>query len=118
MVAQACLTLCDPHGLQPARLLRPWDSPGKDTRGGSQFLLQGLFLTQGLNLGIPHCRQIFYPDGSPSGRPSTLMTSFNPNHLPKAPYPKTNTGVVVFQHMNLHAARNLHLLSDRQVIKV
>lgn len=39
------------------------------------------------------------------------MTSFNPNHLPKAPYPKTNTGVVVFQHMNLHAAHNIHLLS-------
>ena len=27
----SCLTLCDPHELQPTRLLRPWDSPGKNT---------------------------------------------------------------------------------------
>ena len=24
LVTQSCLTLCDPHGLQPARLLYPW----------------------------------------------------------------------------------------------
>ena len=29
-----------PHGLQPARLLRPWDSPGKNTGVGCHFLLQ------------------------------------------------------------------------------
>ena len=29
-----------PHGLQPARLLCPWDSPGKNTRMGCHFLLQ------------------------------------------------------------------------------
>ena len=28
------------HGLQPTRLLRPWDSPGKNTRVGCHFLLQ------------------------------------------------------------------------------
>ena len=39
-VAQSCLTLCDP-GLQPARLLCPWDSPRKNTRGGCHFLLHG-----------------------------------------------------------------------------
>ena len=27
---------------------------------GSHFLLQGIFLTQGLNLGLLHCRQILY----------------------------------------------------------
>ena len=25
LVAQLCLTLCDPHGLQPTRLLCPWE---------------------------------------------------------------------------------------------
>ena len=35
--------------LQPARLLRPWDSPGKNIGVGCHFLLQGIFLTQGLN---------------------------------------------------------------------
>ena len=29
-----------PHGLQPARLLCPWDSPGKNTGVGCHFLLQ------------------------------------------------------------------------------
>ena len=44
------------HGLQPARLLCPWDSPGKNTGVGSQSLPQGIFLTQGLNAGLLHCR--------------------------------------------------------------
>ena len=30
-VAQSCPTLKQPHGLQPTRLLRPWDFPGKST---------------------------------------------------------------------------------------
>ena len=49
-----------PHGLQPSRLLCPWDSPGKNTGVGCHSLLQGIFLTQESNLGIPHCRQILY----------------------------------------------------------
>ena len=39
------------HALKPTRLLCPWDFPGKNTRMGCHFLLQGIFLTQGLN---PH----------------------------------------------------------------
>ena len=38
-----------PHGLQPTRLLSPWDSPGKNTGVGCHALLQGIFLTQGSN---------------------------------------------------------------------
>ena len=37
------LSLADssrPHGLQPTRLLRPWDSPGKSTGVGCHCLLQ------------------------------------------------------------------------------
>ena len=36
-------------------------SPGKNTRVGCHFLLQGIFPTQGLNPGLPHCRQILCP---------------------------------------------------------
>ena len=36
--------LLQPHGLQPARLLCPWDSPGKNTGEGYHFLLQRIFL--------------------------------------------------------------------------
>ena len=38
-VAQSCLTL-RPHGLQPTRLLGPWDFPGMNTGVGCRFLLQ------------------------------------------------------------------------------
>ena len=46
-----------PHGLQPTRLLSPSDFPGNSTRVDFYFLLQRIFLTQGSNLGLPHCRQ-------------------------------------------------------------
>ena len=39
-VAQSCLTLCDPMDCKPARLLCPWNSPGKDTGMDSCSLLQ------------------------------------------------------------------------------
>ena len=51
-----CVVMSD--SLQP-RLLCPWDSPGKNT-GVGHFLLQGIFLTQGSNLGLLHCRPILY----------------------------------------------------------
>ena len=36
------------------------DAPGKNTRVGCYALLQGIFPTQGLNLGLPHCSRILY----------------------------------------------------------
>ena len=55
----SCLILWDPWTL-PARLLCPWDSPGKNTGVGYHFLLPGIFSTQGSNLGLLHCPQILY----------------------------------------------------------
>ena len=49
-----------PHGLQPTRLLCPWDSPGKNTGVGCHAFLQGILSTQGLNPRLLHCRQILY----------------------------------------------------------
>ena len=43
--------------LKPARLLCPWDSPGKNTGVVCHFLLQGIFPTQGSN---PLGRQFLY----------------------------------------------------------
>ena len=40
------------RGLQPARLLCLWSSLGKSNGMSCHFLLQGIFLTQGLNLGL------------------------------------------------------------------
>ena len=49
-----------PHGLQPTRLLHPWDFPGNSTGVGCHCLLQGTFQAQGLNSALPHCRQTLY----------------------------------------------------------
>ena len=51
---------CDPRDCTLARLLCPWGSPGNNTGVGCDFFLQGVFLTQGLNLGLLHCRQFLY----------------------------------------------------------
>ena len=62
-VCVRCTVVSDswqPHGVQPSRLLCPWDSPGKNTGVGCHFLLQGIFSTQGSNLGLLHCRWILY----------------------------------------------------------
>ena len=57
-VRASCMLSCSvtsdslrPHGLEPARLVCPWDFPSKNTGVGCHFLLQGFFLTQGSN---PH----------------------------------------------------------------
>ena len=44
-----------PHGLYS-----PWKSPGQNTGVRSLSLLQEIVPTQGLNPGLPHCRQIRY----------------------------------------------------------
>ena len=52
-----------PFGLLPARLLCPWDCPGKNTGVGCHALLQGIFWTQGWSLCLLyllHCRLILY----------------------------------------------------------
>ena len=46
--------------LQPHGLYTPWNSPGQNTGVSSCSLLQGIFPTQGLNPGVPHCRWILY----------------------------------------------------------
>ena len=51
---EAVSTSFGPHGLQPSRLLCPWDFPSKNTGMGHHFLLQGIFLTQGSNLHLLH----------------------------------------------------------------
>ena len=44
--------------------------PGNSTGVDCHFLFQGIFPTQGLNLGLPHCRPMLYHlshQGSPPG---------------------------------------------------
>ena len=51
----------DDHGrLQSTRLLCLWDYSSKTTGVGCHFLLQGIFLTQGLNPHLLHWQVILY----------------------------------------------------------
>ena len=58
-----------PYGLEPTRLLCPWDSPGKNPGVGCHSLLQGVFLAQGLILGLLLCRRILYHLSHQGSRP-------------------------------------------------
>ena len=52
-----CFTVSDslwPRGLQPIRLLCPWDFSGKSAALGSHFFLQWIFPTQASNLSFQH----------------------------------------------------------------
>ena len=52
LVAQLYPTLFDP-------MVCPWNSPGKNTGMGCHSLFQGIFPTQGQNLGLLQCSQFF-----------------------------------------------------------
>ena len=86
LVAPSYPTLCDPvdcnppgssvHRILHARILK-WVS---------HSLLQGIFLTQGLNTGLPHGRQILYHlshEGSPKYRKvkETGFIKFSPESI-------------------------------------
>ena len=69
LVAQSCPTLCNPMDCSPPGSFVHGNSPGKNTGVGCHALLQGIFPTQGLNPGLPHCRQILNQLSYP-GKPS------------------------------------------------
>ena len=76
-VVSDSLRPCGPH---PARLLCPWDSSGKNIGMDCRCLLQGIFLTQGLNLHLfylLHWQADSLPL-APLGKP-VLVTSPNPH---------------------------------------
>ena len=51
--------LCNPMDCRPPGSC-PWDFPGKNTGVGCHFLLQVIFLTEGLNLHLLYCMWILY----------------------------------------------------------
>ena len=60
LVAQSCLTLCDPSDCSLPASSVHGDSPGKNAGVGNHALLQGIFPTRGSNPGRPHYRRILY----------------------------------------------------------
>ena len=87
--AQLCQILCNlmdysppgssVHGIFWARIEKC-----KSTWVGCHFLLQETFPTQGLNQGVPHCRQTLYRlshQGSPSEKVIVNFSAFNSTYL-------------------------------------
>ena len=103
--------------LRPHRLCSPRNSPGQNTGVGSLSLLWGIFPTQGLNPGLPHCRQILYklshkestrimvwvayPFSSRSSRPrnqtrvSCMQADSLPTELPGKPLYKEGKWILI-----------------------
>ena len=80
LLASAFLVVSDslqPDGLQPARLLCPRDSPGKDTRVGCHALLQGI---------VP----------KPGIEPASLLSpALQARSLPAKPFEKPNVIILL-----------------------
>ena len=93
-----------PHGLLlPARLVCPWTSPGKNGVG-SNFLLQGIFLTQGLNSGLLHSRQVVNHLSHQGSLSLALIFSFLREYFTVLPslHPSLFTGrVQAYYHLGL-----------------
>ena len=70
VLSQSCPTLCDPMDCSLPGSSVHGDSPGKNTGVGCHSFLQGILLTQRLNPGLLHYRQILYCL-SHQGRPNT-----------------------------------------------
>ena len=68
-----------PYGLYIAKLLCPWDSPGKNTGVDCDFLLQEIFPTQdGIRICCVSCiASIFFTHWAITVNPSSFLPSYN-----------------------------------------
>ena len=73
LVTQICPTFCTPMDCSPPGSSVHGDSPGKNTGVDCHSLLQGIFLTQGSNPSLLHCRQILYCLNYKTHKPSLIM---------------------------------------------
>ena len=60
LVAQSCLTLCDPMDCSPPGSSVYGDSPGKNTRVGCHALLQGIFPNPGIRTQVSRFASGFF----------------------------------------------------------
>ena len=65
LVTSLCLTFFWPHGLQSARLLCPWDFPGKHTGVDCHAHLQGIFPDPGTKPQSPALADEFFTTEPP-----------------------------------------------------
>ena len=79
-VAQLCPTLCDSMDCSPLGFSVRGALQAKNTGVGCHFLLQGIFLTQGSNLGLLHCRQMLYRNANQNYNEVSPHTAQNDHH--------------------------------------
>ena len=82
-VCSAMANARQPHGLQPTRLLCPWDVPGKNTTVDSISSSRGIFLIQGSN---PHFLHLLHWEAdslllSHLGSPGCQLPTSNPGRF-------------------------------------
>ena len=90
------------HGLWPARLLCPWNSPGKNTGVGCHFLLQGVFLIQELNLDLL-CLLHWQADSLPLAGPGKPIGSYDMPICPVVMYGCESWTIKKAKHQRIDA---------------
>ena len=84
-VSKLCPTLCTSMDYSPpARLLCPWDFPGKNTGVGFHSLLQRIFPTQGLSLCLLHWQVDSLP-AETLGKPHYALSFYSNVHTVYGP---------------------------------
>ena len=113
LIVQSCPTLYDPMDCSLPGSSLHGASPGKNTgvacHAHFSYILQGIFPSQGLNPGLPHCRQILY-HLSYQGSPKILkwiVYSFSRGSVP----PRNWTGVscIAGRFFTSWATREAHM---------
>ena len=85
------------------------NSPGWNSGVDSLSLFQGIFLTQGLNSGLLHCRQRFCHLSYREGLPWWLGCGIIPPPPPKVHYPLFSWVHFLFEHLHKSPNTLLHL---------
>ena len=101
--AQSCPTLCDPLTIVHQAPLSMRFSR-QEYWNGLPFLLQGIFLTQGLNLHLPRILH-WQADSSPL---SHLGSSYTHTHT------HTHTHTYTYTHIHIHTHTQTHTYTHRE----
>ena len=109
------------YSLWPHGLYSPWNSLGQNTGVGSLSLLQGIFPTQRLNPGLPHCRWILYQLSYQEKSPFNTLNSHNVTHrlyLSKAGGKRIEHILSTSKHVSFHKGTNKnHFEKNTRILK-
>ena len=107
-------SLSQSDSLQPCGLHSPWNFPGQNTGVGSFSLLQGIFPTQGSNLGLPHCRCILYQLSHEGGPRILEWVAYSFSSRPSQPRSWTRVSCIAGRYFTSWASKDSpRLVVDR-----